>query len=62
MLKDELYEVQQRLIIEEKQRQDVENELIKLKTNVPVTEHDIEVIFCYVLLHDIFHNNFEICI
>lgn len=41
-LNEELYSLRQRLLIEEKQRKAVENELIKLKRDVPENESDFE--------------------
>lgn len=52
---EELQTVKQRLLVEEKQRKTVENELVKLKKAVPENENDFEVIwFCileYVFLN-----------
>lgn len=41
-LSEELQDVKQRLLIEEKQRKSVENELVKLKKAVPEKEDDFE--------------------
>ncbi|RXI07511.1 hypothetical protein DVH24_005284 [Malus domestica] len=43
ILKEELQDVRQRLLIEEKQRKSVENELIKLKKAAPEKEDEFEV-------------------
>ncbi|KAF7833676.1 kinesin-like protein KIN-UC isoform X2 [Senna tora] len=41
-LKEELNDIRQRLMMEEKQRKNLENELIILKKNVPETENEIK--------------------
>lgn len=42
---EELLTVRQRLLVEEKQRKTVENELVKLKKAVPDIENDFEARF-----------------
>lgn len=42
---EELLTVRQRLVVEEKQRKTVENELVKLKKGVPEIENDFEARF-----------------